>query len=71
MNTESKQPRSATASGVFPKPDFSASASHESPETPPPEEETDLGSITGVLPIVPEGKDGAKDRDDSAAGKSQ
>jgi hypothetical protein len=43
----------------------------ESPEPPDSPEETDPGSITGVLPIVPEGKDAAKDRDDSAAGKSR
>ncbi|MCC6802607.1 MAG: hypothetical protein IT319_06965 [Anaerolineae bacterium] len=71
MNTRSRKPDSATASGVFPKPDFSASAPQESPETPPPEHETDPGSITGVLPIVPEGKDDAKNQDDSAAGKRQ
>ena len=71
MKTGSKQQHSATASGIFPKPDFSNLVRHESPEPPTPTEEPDPGSITGVLPIVPEGEDAAKDRDDSAAGKRQ
>lgn len=69
MKTRWQEHRSATESGVFPKPDFSLFDSKESPEPSVPAESSDPGSITGVLPIIPEGEDTAKDRDDSAAGK--
>jgi hypothetical protein len=55
-----------TESGQFPKPDLSMFEPKESRE--PVKSETDPGSITGVLPIVTEKEDTAKQRDDSAAG---
>jgi hypothetical protein len=69
MKTNWRKLRSATESGVFPKPDFSTVAPQEAPEPPAPAETDDPGSVTGVLPIIPEGEDAAKDQDDSAAGK--
>ncbi len=69
MKNRLDKPRTSTESGQFPKPDLSMFAPKESPEPPAPPEGTDPASITGVLPVIPEGEDSAKDRDDSAAGK--
>lgn len=69
MKSRSQLPRSATETGQFPRPDLSLFSPHEPPEPGTPEDEIDPGSITGVIPLIPEGKDAAKDRDDSAAGK--
>jgi hypothetical protein len=71
MKTRWQKPRAATESGVFPKPDFSTRTPQESPEPSDAVEPVDPGSVTGVLPIIAEGEDSAKDRDDSAAGKKQ
>ena len=68
MKNRVQPPRTVTESGQFPKPDLSMLVSQESPDpsTPAP---TDPASITGVIPIVTEGEDAAKHKDDSASGK--
>ncbi len=71
MKNKLQKPRSATESGMFPKPDLSMFAPHESPEPADLPEADDPGSITGTLPIIPEGEDSGKQHDDSAAGKKR
>lgn len=69
MKTRWQKRQTASESGVFPKPDLSVFAPQEAAESPDSPEMPDPGSITGVLPVVSEGEDAAKDQDDSAAGK--
>lgn len=70
MKTESQKRRSATESGIFPKPDLSMFESKEASERAE-HEKPDPASITGVIPIVSERADRAKDQDDSAAGREK
>ena len=69
MKDRVEKPRSTTQSGILPKPDLSMFAPQESKEAKPAPKADDPGSTSANLPIVTEGKDSAKDRDDSAAGK--
>ena len=71
MNNRVEKPRSTTASGVFPKPDLSMIAPQESKEVKPPPKADDPSSTSANLPIVTEGEDSAKGRDDSAVGRKR
>jgi hypothetical protein len=66
-----EKPRSSTESGVFPKPDLSMFAPQESKEAKPAPKADDPGSTSTNLPVVHEGKDSGKDRDDSAVGRKR
>ena len=73
MNNRVEKSRSSTKSGVFPKPDLSMFAPQESREVKsvPAPKVDDPGSTSTNLPSVNEGKDSAKDRDDSAVGSKR
>jgi hypothetical protein len=73
MNNQVEKPRNTTESGVFPKPDLSMFAPQESKEAKPvpAPKNDDPGSTSTNLPIITEGQDLAKDRDDSARGSKR
>jgi hypothetical protein len=71
VNNRVEKPRSSTESGVFKKPDLSMFAPQESKEAKPAPKADDPGSTSTNLPVVTEGKDGAKDHDDSARGSKR
>jgi hypothetical protein len=71
VNNGVRKPRLSTESGVFPKPDLSMFAPQESKEAKPASKADDPGSTSTNLPVVHEGQDGAKDRDDSAGGRKR
>ena len=68
MKSKVQSPRSATASGQFPKPDLTMFAPHEPPEPRPNLDAPDPGSASSTSLIVTEGEDTAKQKDDSATG---
>ncbi len=71
MNNQVRKPRSASESGVFPKPDLSSFAAKEKPDTKKPaaQDETSITGAFASIKIKAEGEDDAKGRDDSASGK--
>jgi hypothetical protein len=56
---------------VFPKPDLSMFAPQESKEAKPTPKADDPGSTSTNLPVIHEGEDSAKNRDDSARGSKR
>ena len=68
MNNGVRKPRLTTESGVFPKPDLSMFDPQESKEAKPTLKADDPGSTSTNLPVIHEGEDNAKNRDDSARG---
>jgi len=64
----SGKPRhSGSETGALPRVDMEPEVQHEPPEPPHlPEIDTDHGGVTGVLPIITEGEDEAKQSDDSS-----
>jgi hypothetical protein len=67
-----KPRRAGTETGALPRIDVEPEIQHEPPQPPSiPEIDDDRGSITGIIPIIPEGEDDAKQSDDSAKVKDQ
>ena len=71
MQNKPRAPRSVSETGQFPIPD---GRFYSTPQEPPEAKDAhwaDPASITGVipLPIITEGEDHAKQRDDDARGK--
>ena len=71
MNNKTQIPRSATESGRFPKPDLTQFNPQEPPEPREKPEPKDPASATGVMRIITEGEDSAKQKDDSASGRKR
>ena len=63
--TEPKR-RTGTETGLIHKVELGPDGSHEPPQ-PPSLPEFDSGAITGVMPVLTEGEDAAKQRDDTAS----
>lgn len=58
--------RTGTETGLIQKVELGPDGSHEPPQ-PPSLPEFDAGAITGVMPLMTEGEDAAKQRDDTAS----
>jgi hypothetical protein len=67
-STPPGQPRRAgTETGALPRIDIEPEIQHEPPQPPYlPEIDGDPGSVTGIIPLISEGEDTAKQSDDSA-----
>ena len=62
-----KSRRAGTETGALPQIDVEPEIQHEPPQPPYlPEINDDPGSVTGILPLISEGEDDAKQADDSA-----
>jgi hypothetical protein len=67
-----KPRRAGTETGAMPRIDVEPEIQHEPPQpTSVPEINDDRGSITGIIPLISEGEDEAKQSDDSASTKDQ
>ena len=67
-----KPRRAGTETGAIPRIDMEPEIQHEPPQpVSVPEITDDRGSITGIIPLISEGKDEAKQSDDSAKEKDQ
>jgi hypothetical protein len=67
-----KPRRAGTETGAIPRIDLQPEIQHEPPQpTSVPEIDDDPGSITGIVPLISEGEDEAKQSDDSATAKDQ
>jgi hypothetical protein len=67
-----KPRRAGTETGALPRIDVQPDIQHEPPQpTSVPEVNDDRGSITGIIPLISEGEDEAKNPDDSATAKDQ
>ena len=67
-----KPRRAGTETGAIPRIDTEPEIQHEPPQpVTVPEITDDRGSITGIIPLISEGKDEAKQSDDSAKEKDQ
>lgn len=65
-------PRKGSETGMMPKVDYDPDAPHEPPQPPIlPEIDADQTGITGQIPLYSEGKDNAKEADDSATTNEQ
>ena len=66
MMNEPKKPSALTRTGIVPRIDYEGKAIKESPQPFTHIEPSDPGSMTGLIHIVSEGVDTAKQADDSA-----
>ena len=65
-------PRKGTETGMMPKVDYDPDAPHEPPQPlVVPEIDADQSGITGQIPLYSEGRDNAKEADDSATADQQ
>lgn len=73
MSDKPKTPqRKGTETGMMPKVDYDPDAPHEPPQPPVlPEIDADQTGITGQIPLYSEGRDDAKEADDSATTDQQ
>lgn len=71
MKKRTKQPRSMTESGYFPRPDLTLFTPKDPPERPPQPESVDSDSTIEITSSMKEGIDTAKQHDDSAAGRKR
>jgi|GEM_PF-2896654 len=72
-STPSGKPRRAgTGTGALPRVDVEPEIQHEPPQPPYlPEVNGDPGSVTGIIPLITEGEDEAKQSDDSASSRDE
>jgi hypothetical protein len=66
-----KPRRAGSETGALPRIDMEPEIQHEPPQPTSVPEIDDRGSITGIIPLISEGEDVAKQSDDSASAKDQ